>query len=396
MSEAGAVKISDVRFEPPLRADDQYQDVEIAADDGLVEQLLDEARLEVRRLLAEPLSGAEASAPADILEALSAGGIAVPQSLRDAAGDEDIVGKLAAFLASGRPVDFVLSLFPCKGCHPLRTLASRGSEVDLGDVRCLVRLVRLVAAIGRIHRPGARITILSNGRRYSDVFFEQRSDVDLYRANLHALTRFLGCDDVIRLEAEERLYTEAYRSGIAAEQVRSEAEIRRSFSDFTPMIADIQLNLNPPRRLRPKEYADVVRRLGDDGDPALSAEQCEVLAFIRDNAVSSTARYIATNKVLRSLHLFENAFQSHIKLTVHAKPGQIAIVPVASDSAFPHNGQACLFSRPALDNVAVRYAANFLRMKGVRLQGAALPRRRFPFASDTHPFLVWAQGSKLQ
>ena len=30
------------------------------------------------------------------------------------------------------------------------------------------------------------------------------------------------------------------------------------------------------------------------------------------------------------------------------------------------------------------------------LKGAVLPRRRFPFANDTHPFLVWAQGSKLQ
>jgi len=396
MSEASAVKISDVRFEPPLRADDQYQDVDIAVDDGLVEQLLEEARLEVSGLLAQPFSGVDARAPADILEALATCGVAVPESLRDAAHDQDILGKLASFVKSRRRVDFVLSLFPCKGCHPLRTLASRGSEVDLGDVKCLVRLVQLVAAIGRVHRPGACITILSNGRRYSDVFFEHRSDVDLYRANLHALIRFLGCGDVIHLVAEEVLYTEEYRSGIVAEQARSEAEIRQFLADFTPMIADIELNLNPPRRLSPKDYAEVICRLDQENDRGLKDEQREVLAFIRDNAVSATARYIATNKVLRNLRLFENAYQSHIKLTVHAKPGQIAIVPVALDSAFPHNGQAYLFARPALDNVAVRYAANFLRMKGAKLKGAVLPRRRFPFANDTHPFLVWAQGADFR
>jgi pyoverdine/dityrosine biosynthesis protein Dit1 len=394
MSEASGVKISDVRFDPPLRADDRYRDVDVAVDDGLVEQLLDEARLEVSRLLVEPFANVAGGSPAGILEALSSCGIAVPESMHDAAHDRDILEKLASCVTSGRRVEFVLSLFPCKGCHPLRTLANRGSELDFGDVKCLVRLVGLVAAVRRVHRPGAHITILSNGRRYSDVFFEHESDVDLYRSNLRELIRFLGCGDVIRLEAEELLYTEEYRSGIATEQERSEAEIRESPADFMPMIADIQLNLNPPLRLSPKDYAEVIRRLGEESGRELNDAQREVLAFIRDNAISATARYVATNKVLRSLRLFENAFQSHIKLTVHAKPGQIAIVPVASDSAFPHNGQAYLHSRPALDNVAVEYAANLLRMEDGQLKGAVLPRRRFPFASDRHPFLVWAQGSR--
>ena len=396
MSEASAVKISDVQFEPMLRADDDYIDVDVVADDGTVELLLDEARLEISRLLSEVLPGADIASPADILEALSACGAAVPESVHAASDDPDILEKLGYFAKSRRRVDFVLSLFPCKGCHPLRTLATRGSEVDFGDVKCLLQLVRLVAAIRRVHRPGAHITILSNGRRYSDVFFEHQSDVDLYRVNIAELIRFLGCEDVIHLEPEELLYSDEYQSEIVAEQAQVEAEIRKSPADFSPMLGTIQLNLNPPLRLSPKQYAEVICQLGHDDDAKLSDEQRVVWAFIQENAVSATARYIATNKALRNLRLFENAFQTHVKLTVHAKPGQIAIVPVAPDSPFPHNGQAFLVSEPALENVGVKYAANLLRMKATTLKGAVLSRRRFPFANDAHPFLVWAQGGSSQ
>jgi pyoverdine/dityrosine biosynthesis protein Dit1 len=396
VSEAASVKISDVHFDPPLDAADLYADIETIVDDGMVASMLEEARREVSGLLAEPKCATTGASPAAILESLSHCGVVAPDSAQAAAGHADIVAKLAQATDAQMPVEFVLSLFPCKGCHPLRTLARSGSEIDFGDVVCLVRLVRLIAAVSRVHRHGARITILSNGRRYSDVFFEQRSDVDLYRSNIRDLIRFLGCEDVIRLADEDVLYTEEYRHEIGLATAQAEMDIRRQPAAYADMIRNIELNLNPPLRLVARDYAEIVRQLDAPRDMALSDVQRAVLAFIRDNAITSTARYIATNKVLRDLRLIEDAYPNHIKLTVHAKPGQIAIVPVGAGSAFPHNGQAFLRAEPALDNVAVKYSANFLRMKGVHLRGIVLPRREFSFANDTHPFVVWAQEGNLR
>eukprot|EP01035_Chromulina_nebulosa_P051991 gene51991-70854_t len=132
-----------------------------------------------------------------ILAAMAASGVASAESVDLASQTPDIIEKLEDCIRARRPIEFVFSMFPCKGCHPLRTMARRGSEIDFGEVKCLVRLVRLVAALRRVYRPGARITILSNGRRYSEVFFEQESEVETYRSNIAALIGFLGSADVL-------------------------------------------------------------------------------------------------------------------------------------------------------------------------------------------------------
>jgi pyoverdine/dityrosine biosynthesis protein Dit1 len=393
MSKVGSVAISDVEFVPALMADDIYAEIDLREDDGSIERILLGAREEVRSLL-EPVVEARADCDvSDILDALQSSGIADAESLRSAKGDRQIAGKLREDLRNGRPLKFILSLFPCKGCHPLRTFARTGAEIDLGEVACVVRLVRLLASINRIYRPGARLTILSNGRRYSDVFFEQQSHVDGYRENIRKLIAFLGCQDVISLDAEESLYSETFQNEADAETGKAKLEIENARGAFASMVTNIRLNINPPIAIKASEYAVIVRKLDGNYSSQLTLRQQLVLDFIETNATSSTARYIGINKALRKLDVFERAYGDCIKLTVHSKPGQIGILPVTAGSVFPHNGQAIVGSRASLDTVSVALAANLLRGSDTRLRGVSLSRQRFPFASSHHPFAILPSGS---
>jgi hypothetical protein len=153
------------------------------------------------------------------------------------------------------------------------------------------------------------------------------------------------------------------------------------------------LNINPPIAIGASEYAAIARSLDGSQSPKLTLRQKLVLDFIETNATSSTARYIGINTALRKLDVFERAYGDCIKLTVHSKPGQIGIVPVAAGSVFPHNGQAIVGSRASLDSVSVALAANLLRRSGTRLRGVSLSRQRFPFASSHHPFAILPSGS---
>jgi pyoverdine/dityrosine biosynthesis protein Dit1 len=393
VSKVGSVAISDVEFVPALRADDIYAEIDLQEDDGTVERILLDAREEVRTLLEPAVPAGIDCDVSDILDALLSSGIADAESLLSAKGDHQIAGKLLQDLRNGRPITFILSLFPCKGCHPLRTFARSGAEVDLGEVACVVRLVRLLASINRIYRSGARLTILSNGRRYSDVFFEQRSQVDGYRENIRKLIAFLGCQEVISLDAEESLYSETYQNEADTETGKAKLEIGNARQAFASMVSNIRLNINPPIAIGASEYAVIARKLDGSQSSQLTLRQQLVLDFIETNATSSTARYIGINKALRKLDVFERAYGGCIKLTVHSKPGQIGIVPVSAGSVFPHNGQAIVGSRASVDDVTVALAANLLRRSGTRLRGVSLSRQRFPFASSHHPFAILPSGS---
>lgn len=85
-----------------------------------------------------------------------------------AAGDGDALhqARLRAFIERELPIHLVLPAFPAKSANPEKTL---GTLPDFGEVLALRRLEAMCRDIAAAWTPGARLTICSDGRVFSDL-----------------------------------------------------------------------------------------------------------------------------------------------------------------------------------------------------------------------------------
>ncbi|MFJ9455709.1 L-tyrosine/L-tryptophan isonitrile synthase family protein [Kitasatospora sp. NPDC101447] len=91
------------------------------------------------------------------------------------------LAQLADFIAAGEPIVFTLPGFPCKSPNPAKVL---GHLPDEGERLSLTFLDRLCAEIGRLHEPGARILICSDGHIFGDLINVPDDHIDAYSDEL--------------------------------------------------------------------------------------------------------------------------------------------------------------------------------------------------------------------
>ncbi|MFD8756760.1 L-tyrosine/L-tryptophan isonitrile synthase family protein [Kitasatospora sp. NPDC059577] len=94
------------------------------------------------------------------------------------------LAQLAEFIAAGEPIVFTLPGFPCKSPNPAKVL---GHLPDEGERLSLTFLDRLCAEIGRLHPPGARILICSDGHVFGDLIDVPDDHIDAYSDELAAM-----------------------------------------------------------------------------------------------------------------------------------------------------------------------------------------------------------------
>ncbi|MBA6434570.1 L-tyrosine/L-tryptophan isonitrile synthase family protein [Streptomyces sp. GMR22] len=114
------------------------------------------------------------------------GVVAFPHQLR----------RIAGFVRAGEPVLFTLPGFPCKSPNPAKVL---GHLPDQGERLSLGFLNTLCEKIERIHPPGARVIICSDGHVFGDLIRVPDDHIDAYadalghliqEADLHRLSVF--------------------------------------------------------------------------------------------------------------------------------------------------------------------------------------------------------------
>ncbi|WP_413803514.1 L-tyrosine/L-tryptophan isonitrile synthase family protein [Streptomyces iranensis] len=114
------------------------------------------------------------------------GAVAFPHQLR----------QIAGFVRAGEPVVFTLPGFPCKSPNPAKVL---GHLPDQGERLSLGFLNTLCGEIERIHAPGARVIICSDGHVFGDLIRVPDDRIDAYadalghlirEADLHRLSVF--------------------------------------------------------------------------------------------------------------------------------------------------------------------------------------------------------------
>ena len=118
--------------------------------------------------------------------------------------------KVRRFVRAGEPVHFLLPAFPAKSGNPKKVL---GRLPDKAEELALGFLERVCDEISDIYPPGARITICSDGRVFSDLVGVSDEDVTDYgreidvvreRLALNSLTLF-SMEDLFEIDDHERM-----------------------------------------------------------------------------------------------------------------------------------------------------------------------------------------------
>lgn len=124
--------------------------------------------------------------------------------------------KVRRFVRAGEPIHFLLPAFPAKSPNPEKVL---GPLPDMAEELALSFLQQVCDEIAALYSPGARITICSDGRVFSDLVGVSDEDVTNYgreidsmreRFNLESLAVF-SMEDLYEVDDHENMRDELRR-----------------------------------------------------------------------------------------------------------------------------------------------------------------------------------------
>ncbi|MFJ2173600.1 L-tyrosine/L-tryptophan isonitrile synthase family protein [Streptomyces sp. NPDC087851] len=99
------------------------------------------------------------------------------------------LAQIGGFVERGEPVIFSLPGFPCKSPNPDKVF---GSLPDHGERLALRFLGSLCAEMAKVHEPGAKILICSDGHIFGDVIGVPDEHIDAYGHGLREMIRTEG------------------------------------------------------------------------------------------------------------------------------------------------------------------------------------------------------------
>ena len=207
------------------------------------------------------------------------------------------LAAVRAFVARDQPVHFILPAFPAKSPNLSKVL---GALPDLGERISLRNLNELCAQIGRIYPPGARITICSDGRVFSDCVGVSDEDVSSYGRHIRSILEDDGLRhlDVFNLEDHfQEGDFDAIRHRLIHEHGRSVDELRELLK-----VDDAALTMfNGIHRFM---YTDLKARRGELSNTKLRNESKELAyaVVIRSNAWSALVERLFPGALRMSIH----------------------------------------------------------------------------------------------
>jgi pyoverdine/dityrosine biosynthesis protein Dit1/AcrR family transcriptional regulator len=123
--------------------------------------------------------------------------------------------KVRSFVSAGEPIHFLLPAFPAKSPSPRKVL---GRLPDMAEELALGFLERACEEIKDLYAPGARITICSDGRVFSDLVGVSDYDVTAYGKEISGLLARLGVQSLDLFSMEDLFEMDDH--GAMREQLR--------------------------------------------------------------------------------------------------------------------------------------------------------------------------------
>lgn len=108
--------------------------------------------------------------------------------------------KVRRFVVKGEPVHMLLPAFPAKSPNPRKVL---GRLPDMAEELALKYLEEVCREIQKVYTPGARVTVCSDGRVFSDLVGVADADVTEYGRALASMLERLGAASLDTLNLED-------------------------------------------------------------------------------------------------------------------------------------------------------------------------------------------------
>lgn len=124
------------------------------------------------------------------------------------------VAEVERAVCARKPIHFILPAFPCKSSSPEKTF---GPEPDMGERLALGFLQSLCDQIREIYPPGARVSICSDGRVFSDLVLVKEENVALYKRELAQMIEDIGASSVDYFDLDDAFPGEDY--GVMREEL---------------------------------------------------------------------------------------------------------------------------------------------------------------------------------
>jgi pyoverdine/dityrosine biosynthesis protein Dit1 len=214
--------------------------------------------------------------------------------------------KIRSAVVEGRPILFVLPAFPGKSPNLQKVL---GTLPDKAEELALEFLNDFCARIQRIYSPGARITLCSDGRVFSDVVGINESDISSYQAeikqiisrkNLNNLSVF-SLDDI-----HECSDFETMREQLMARYGESLAALRQKI--LMGRLLDSRIEEREALRM----YQGMVRFLNDDMyRSTISLSRTQIQKDSKRRAMDLILRSNAWSRLIAEV------FPAAVRLSIH-------------------------------------------------------------------------------
>src|SRR6185312_4011864 len=212
--------------------------VEPSPDESLNERAIEILRLLFRHRRLQPDSGSCATDPCRQCLALH-------------------LAKVRRFVRAGEPIHFLLPAFPAKSPSPRKVL---GRLPDLAEELALSFLEQVCNEIREVYPAGARITICSDGRVFSDLVGVSDVDVSDYGREIEAIIERIGApslevfrlEDLFEVHEHERM-REQLRSNYAEtletieERVHTYSQQQALFNGIQRFLFEDRIGLEPDK-----------------------------------------------------------------------------------------------------------------------------------------------------
>jgi pyoverdine/dityrosine biosynthesis protein Dit1/AcrR family transcriptional regulator len=163
--------------------------------------------------------------------------------------------KVEYYVLRNEPVHFILPAFPAKSPNQLKVL---GELPDLAEETALITLESICKEIMDVYRPGARITICSDGRIFADLVGVSDEKVTNYTQHLKKLIQELQLNyiDIVNLEdlVPAKSFEEARMDVISAyaepvvnlaEKLKGDKKFQQLFNGIHRFIIEDRLVMEP-------------------------------------------------------------------------------------------------------------------------------------------------------
>lgn len=246
-------------------------------------------------------------------------------------------GKISKFISRSDPIQFVFQGFPFKCHNPVETMRR---TPDLGEVAFLQRLADIDETIRQVYSPGAKFTIVTEGKSYKDLFGATGAEVEMFeqtckrfsdRLRIRSTIEFISLLDLIK---NKKGFFEACRE----ETDFIFDACSKGKVDEVEQLIPVMMRSLPIVSKVPFEDLFAVFGFGS-GSGNLTGFQKEFGAFLKEAAKELAAKYLAIQKVKRKFDVINNAFPDYLYVSTTSKKDRYSFHPIHRKTRlYPHHG----------------------------------------------------------